>query len=240
MKIDYKLEEVKPNIFAVVVKDNYDRAMLFCRVQEFYESPNPDFRGKDFNIWDYIEWYSREHNNSFTYPSDWSGFNIPLKVAWECYEGKDKPKKRDKYNGVRSLPDDWKSKWDETMKDIIWSVESRMFYKKSKRNMNAYIIGTNNIISWVFKHEVCHGLWSTNKEYNKTARQLLDLIDKHDFIIFRKNLLDMGYTDAVVDDEIHAYLMYGWDSDDFGDGVLLDTRKSYNNMFSEKLEKFIK
>jgi hypothetical protein len=40
MKIDYTIEEVRPNVFAVIVKDHYHRAMLFCRVQEFYESPN--------------------------------------------------------------------------------------------------------------------------------------------------------------------------------------------------------
>ena len=81
MKIDYKIEEVRPNVFAVIVKDHYHRAMLFCRVQEYYESPNPDFRGKNFSIWDYIEWYSREHNDVFTYTFDWGGFKIPLKTA---------------------------------------------------------------------------------------------------------------------------------------------------------------
>lgn len=39
MDIKYKIKEVKPNVFAVVVKDKYDRAMLFCRAQEYYESP---------------------------------------------------------------------------------------------------------------------------------------------------------------------------------------------------------
>ena len=43
MKIEYKIEEVRPNVFAVIVKDHYHRAMLFCRVQEYYESPNPQF-----------------------------------------------------------------------------------------------------------------------------------------------------------------------------------------------------
>ena len=71
MKIDYKIEEVRPNVFAVIVKDHYHRAMLFLRVQEFYESPNPQFRGKNFSIWDYIEWYSRRNKDVFTYTFDW-------------------------------------------------------------------------------------------------------------------------------------------------------------------------
>ncbi len=86
MKIDYKIEEVRPNVFAVIVKDHYHRAMLFCRVQEYYESPNPQFRGKNFSIWNFIEWYSRQKKDAFTYAFDWGGFNIPLKTAWDCYE----------------------------------------------------------------------------------------------------------------------------------------------------------
>ena len=51
IKIDYKIEQVKPKVFAVIIEDRYDRAMTFLRVQEFYESPNPAFRGnKDFSF----------------------------------------------------------------------------------------------------------------------------------------------------------------------------------------------
>jgi len=38
MKIKYKINEVKPKVFAVVIEDRYDRAMTFLRVQEFYEN----------------------------------------------------------------------------------------------------------------------------------------------------------------------------------------------------------
>jgi len=49
--INYKIEKVKPKIFAVIIEDSYDRAMTFLRIQEFYESPNPAFRGnKDFSF----------------------------------------------------------------------------------------------------------------------------------------------------------------------------------------------
>jgi len=100
----YEIKEVKDRVFAVIIPNHYDRAMTFCRVQEFYESPNPDFRGKHFNIWDFIEWYSKEHKDAFTYAFDWGGFNIPLPVALECYEGKENRNPRKGYNGVRSMP----------------------------------------------------------------------------------------------------------------------------------------
>jgi hypothetical protein len=30
-----EVKEIKPHIYAVIVKDDYDRAMLFCRYQEY-------------------------------------------------------------------------------------------------------------------------------------------------------------------------------------------------------------
>ena len=89
--INYKIKEVKPNVFAVIVKDKYDRAMLFCRAQEYYESPSSKFRGKNFSIWDYMKWYHEQNHWGFSYGADWSGFNIPLKTVRECYNKLTKP-----------------------------------------------------------------------------------------------------------------------------------------------------
>lgn len=219
MKVNYEIVEVYPKIFAVIMPDHYSRAMTFCRVQEFYESPNPDFRGKHFNIWDFIEWYSRGKKDVFSYPFDWGGFNIPLPIAWECYEGKENRNPRKGYNGVSSMPDTWKSKWDETMKNIVWNIQSRMFNKKNKRDMNAYIIGAGDMEGWTFKHEVCHGLYTTNKEYKELVNEVIQTIPIKDYITFRNNLIKMGYTDGVVDDEIQAYLNYGHDWPTFSRGV---------------------
>jgi len=220
MKIDYKIEEVKPNVFAVLVPDGYHRAMLFCRVQEFYESPNENFRGKNFSIWDYIEWYSKEHNNTFTYTSDWSGFNIPLKTAWDCYE-----KLREH-----------ESPYDTQMESIIRTIELRMFHKKSRRNWNAYIIGAANMEGDTFQHEICHGLYATNKEYKQLVDEITLTIPTKNYQSFRNNLIDMGYTDKVIDDEIQAYLSFGHDYKSFTKGVSQkvcnELNKQYINVFN--------
>ncbi len=214
-----QITEVKDRIFAVVIPDSYERAMTFLRVQEFYESPNPDFRGKDFDIWDYILWYSCQNDGSFTYASDWSGFNIPLPVAWECYDG------------VSSMRDTWKSKWDEVMKNIVWAVQGRMFHKKHTRDMNAYIIGTEDMQGDTFKHEVCHGLYYTNKEYKKAVDEITDSIDPEIRETLKNNLLEMGYTEGVVYDEIQAYLNFGWESKKFSKGVRKNTLKSLSKKY---------
>ena len=220
MKIDYKIEEVKPNVFAVVVPDGYHRAMLFCRVQEYYESPNPQFRGKNFSIWDYIEWYSREHNNTFTYTSDWSGFNIPLKTAYDCYE-----KLRE-----------YETPYDEVMNNIVGTLELRMFHKKSTRNWNAYIIGAGTTEGNTFQHEICHGLYATNKQYKQLVDEITETIEWQDYLQFEKNLLDMGYTAGVVSDEIQAYLAFGHDYKTFTKGVSKkvcnELHKQYINVFN--------
>ena len=184
---NYEIKEVRDRVFAVIMEDDYARPMTFLRVQEYYESPNPEFRGKHFNIWDFIEWYSREHRGAFTYAFDWSGFNIPLPIAWECYEGKDKPTKK-MYDSVRSMPDSWKSKWDETMKDIVWLVQSKMFNKKNKRDMNAYIIGAKDMEGDTFQHEVAHGLYYTNKEYKQLVDEITESIPLDTYLKLRNKM----------------------------------------------------
>ena len=220
MKIDYKIEEVRPNVFAVIVKDHYHRAMLFLRVQEFYESPNPEFRGKNFNIWDYIEWYSRRNNDVFTYTYDWGGFNIPLKTAWDCYE---KLKENE-------------SPYDEMMDDIIRTIEMTMFNKKNTRNWNGYIIGADSTESDTFEHEICHGLYATNKQYKELVDEITIAIPFKEYQIFRKNLLDMGYNGIVIDDEIQAYLSTNYDYSKFSKGVsrklCKELHKQYKQIFN--------
>jgi hypothetical protein len=221
MKIDYKIEEVRPNVFAVIVKDHYHRAMLFCRVQEYYESPNPEFRGKNFSIWDYIEWYSRRNNDVFTYTFDWGGFNIPLKTAWDCYE---KLKENE-------------TPYDNVMDEIIRTIEMTMFNKKNTRNWNAYIIGADSTESDTFEHEICHGLYATNKGYRELVDEVTIAIPLKDYQTFRKNLLRMGYNGIVIDDEIQAYLSTNYEYSKFSKGVsrklCKELHKQYNLIFKK-------
>jgi hypothetical protein len=215
MKIDYKIEEVRPNVFAVIVKDHYHRAMLFLRVQEFYESPNPEFRGKNFNIWDYIEWYSRRNNDVFTYPFDWGGFNIPLEVAYNCYD---------------TLTDSY-TPYDEVMENIIHQI-----YELNSDGCNGYIIGADSTESDTFEHEICHGLYATNKQYKELVDEVTIAIPFKPYQTFRKNLLKMGYNGIVIDDEIQAYLSTNYDYSKFSKGVsrklCKELHKQYKQIFN--------
>jgi hypothetical protein len=217
MDVKYKIKEVKPNIFAVIIKDKYDRAMTFCRVQEFYESPNKTFRGNHFSIWEYMKWYASNHTG-FSYAGDWSGFNIPFDVLEKCYRNMQK----------------FETPYDEVMYKIYWQIQTL------KKNGKAYVIGAGDMNGATFKHEVCHGLWHTNSTYKREGKRVLDIVDPNHYVIFRKNLLDMGYTDKVIDDEIQAYLCFGHNTENFCEGVSEKVCEKYNKAFLLTLEEFIK
>jgi hypothetical protein len=216
MKLKYKIKKVKPNIFAVIVEDSYDRAMLFCRVQEYYESANKKFRGNDFSIWDYIRWYSKEHNDTFTYTRDWGGFNIPFDILWNCYQ-----------SCVIETP------YDETMREIMYKIDHKM-----NKDKKAYVIGVDTIESDTFDHELCHGLYYTNNEYKTLVNEITENMDIVAYTKLKKNLYDMGYAEQVTDDEIQAYLCTNHDYAGFNKGVNKKELKALHRKCVNVFKKF--
>ena len=56
------------SLYHLVFKSRYEMAMFYLRYQEFYESINPEFRGKSFTYLDYMSWYTQFTNaHMFTY-----------------------------------------------------------------------------------------------------------------------------------------------------------------------------
>lgn len=176
----FKVKEIRPNIIAVAIADNYDRAMLFWRVQEFYESPCKRFRGGKFSIWDYARWYSRK-TGCFSYPKDFVGFNLPLVVAKKCYE-------------TNSM----ETPYDEEMKELVNSL-----FVNGERQ---YLIGTESFKGGIFEHELAHALYYTDIDYKLEMDNLTKSIPKKSLGVFRKNLLKLGYHTGVVKDEVQAYM----------------------------------
>ena len=216
MKIDYKIEEVLPKVFALIIKDDYDRAMTFCRAQEFYESPCTKFRGKVFDIFDFMKWYSQTYKKGFSYTNDWAGFNIPVITVWNCYRKK--------------LPQI--TPYDKIMLDAIKVIEDDLL------GLNGYLIGTKNTTDDVFKHEVCHALFYLNKIYKNLALLTVESIKKEHFKIFEKNLLKMGYTKKVVKDEIQAFLTIQPFYEEFYKDIPREEVKKYHDKFKQELFHF--
>ncbi len=216
--IDYKIIEVKPKLFAVIVPDDYHRPMLFCRVQEYYESPNPQFKGKSFDMWDYIEWYSRNHSDAFTYAFDWGGFNIPLEIAYTCYDTLTEPY----------------TPYDNIMEEIVQKVCEMNDY-----SCDGYIIGAGDLDGETFRHEVCHGLYSTNPLYKEMADEITQMIPTKLYNQLVNNLVEYGYTLEVMDDEVQAYLMTNWETTSISKKVNRKEVSKFSKLYKQTLNSFL-
>lgn len=180
----YKVKKLTKQIIAIVVPDRYERGMLFCRAQEFYESPNAKFRGKHFSIWDYVNWYVKTYKRDcFSYPADYVGFNLPLETVIKCY----------------SEASAFETPYDTAM----WSLATELYDSGDSRK---YLIGVDTVETDIFEHELAHALYYVNDNYRQEMDAITNQLSKPDFNCFQKNLLNLGYCKAVVRDEVQAYM----------------------------------
>lgn len=208
--------EILPRIFMVVIKNNYDRAMLFCRYQEFYESPFNEIKGKFFTLEDFMKIYTTKNKKEiFTYPVDWHGYNIPSYVLYDAF---------DVFGQNRNI-------YDEIMRDIVYFCE-----KKSKKKP-FYLIGTDKTNSITTRHEVAHGLYYTNNNYRDRVAGLLIKIPPKEYKSLKRKLMKMGYCDdpVIIEDEMHAFL-----STEPYSFFESNEMKKLSKLFKDNLKKFYK
>lgn len=120
----------------------------FIRFQEYYESPNENFKGKIFTIGQVKNWYSITYGAD-TYSDDWVGFNFPSSVLIPFKQG---------------------------LFDPLTSQEQELLNFFKYRNDLFYIIGAQN--SAVLRHELAHALYSHNKKYAQRVDCLCKLHHK--------------------------------------------------------------
>ena len=191
----FKLGEILPQIYHLSFGSGYDLAMHFIRAQEYYESPK--YWRKIFTLVDYMEWYAKEKGKgAFTYPADWSGFNVPSSVLLDLYG---KP-------GV--IPDF--NRYDDFMRVIV----ERLI--KDCDGKDFYLIGTSGEghqgdgdEEGVLMHEIAHGLYFVDQDYQNEMRDCLTRMPARERMDAKAALKNMGYHNSTVDDEIHAYASTG-------------------------------
>lgn len=200
MKVKYKITEVRPNIFHVAFKDQYDMCMTFLRAQETYESPNLKFRNKVWNKTEFMRWYAKAFGNGvFSYPNDWGGFNVPSSILRFV----------DKNTSTEEF--------DEYDKTLLQGIGGYIFeeYGLHYADDKFYLIGTLEGDGEIIHHEVAHGFWYTVPAYKK---EMLALVKKMKPALRKKlckELAKIGYTKQVFDDECQAYMSTGL-SEKFG------------------------
>lgn len=180
------ITKILDKIYHVKCENHYDLAMLFLRYQEFYESSNPQFKGKAFTILDFMDWYSKDRQGYFSYPLDWAGFNLPSKIISNVNK--------------LTIPDD--NKYDEEMRAIYSEISAECGEK-------FYLIGGAG--EFAIKHETAHGLFYTKRQYKQEMKNLLDSLDKELYDKMCVWLGSLGYTSQVFEDEIQAYFSTGLD-----------------------------
>ena len=180
-----QLHQLAPHIFSVSVKDPYDRALLFLRAQEYYESDSVKFRGKRFAIKDFIEYYKQKTKKStFTYHLDFGGYNVSSAIIDRATSG---------YIA------------DHTIYDVLFRriVETIKYHKKQE---GFYLIGIDEIKSTAFfNHELAHAFYYLFPTYKANVDQIIDSIPKAKIRNFHKDLRSYGYHKSVFTDEIQAY-----------------------------------
>lgn len=182
MKKTFIVREVKKNIFLLEFYHEYDMCMTFLRYQEYYESPSPKFRGRSFKILDFMKWYSLKFGNgSFTYPTDWAGFNFYGDVIKEVRE-----------LGIPDL-----NNYDTQMLKVYQQC------KKKAAGSKFYIIGVVKG-NGALEHEVAHGLYYLNPDYRKEMNNLVKKMDPELRKVMDTYLLKVGYTPGVFVDETQA------------------------------------
>ena len=194
MKLKYPLvkgevRQLYPGIFAVIIKDDYDRALLFSCYQEFYESPFKEIRGKFFRLEDLMRIYIKKNKKDFfTYHRDWSGYNIPSHIIKKRFDNTD-------------IQNDYD--W------IMWDIVKHCDVENLGNPF--YLIGVDKIKSTTMDHEIAHGLFYTNKEYRNECQVLVDRITRIDYKFIMGKLLELGYVKdkIIIDDEIQAFMSTG-------------------------------
>ncbi len=189
-KPQFNMSEVVPGVFLVEIKGNNDLAHTFLRVQEFYESGNPEIQGKEFTFQQYSDWYSyQSKTGTFSYGEDWKGFNVPSDAVYQCYA----------INKERT-------EYDNFFLSLVSKIEKEV---KSKGLEKFYMIGVRAGDVRTLDHEIAHGLFTVNKDYKKEMKNLVSELPKEVNFYLGAYLKDLGYAESVHEDEIQAYLSTG-------------------------------
>ena len=137
------------------------------------------FSGRTFSLEEFMDWYAGKFGN-FTYYQDWAGFNVPSTVLEPFRAGSFDP---------------------------LLEKERRFLKLFARERRPFYVIGVGEAHTRSdLAHEIAHALFFTNQDYR---RAVLEAMRGHDTAPLRRALSRMGYSRAVLTDEVHAYLVAG-------------------------------
>lgn len=184
-----ELYHVGDHIYAIRIKDDHSRAMLFMRPQEFYESAFEEIIKKQFKTSRFMNMYKQHYGKQeFTYGDDWSGFNIPSDVLEDC---------------MFNIDSDDINTYDNVMLSIISDI------KKAEGDNKYYLLGVDELDNDLLEHEFAHAMYYTLPEYKLAVNELTSKCDPVIKDAMYKCITEYGYADHVLPDEMQAYMSTG-------------------------------
>lgn len=188
----FKAKLIKPLKLLHFAFDNQiDLTLSFLRPQEYYESP--EYREKLFELEEYIAWYCNESGKpkAFDYVTETAGHNLP-----GCW-----------YRRWLAAMKFTKTKLSPREERI--QAEIRQYF--GNHDEDFYIIATTADIpnlEGYLAHEIRHAMFYLIPSYKDG---ILEVLKDHPVKRFRKKLIKDRYNEAVIDDEVHAYALTGFD-----------------------------
>ena len=192
---------IYPQIVHCRSSSQYFLASTFMRVQEFYESPFENIRGKAFTVFEYMDTEARA-NGKFDYFTKWGGFNLP-DFALKNFLKKQKVLYFDK----------------EALKFLY--IRLLVNWKKP-----FYVIGTFKDKD--INHELAHAFYYLSKEYRHQMDRLTEKMPQKTFRLLCEWFEENGYPKEVFWDELQAYLCTENELFPFVDSKI---KEAYKNSF---------
>jgi hypothetical protein len=140
-----RITKITNNIVRVHYQEQEALTRAFCRIQESYESPNPEFKERPFTLGEYRVWYTQE-TGAWTYYTDWNGFNVPSDALQPFIAG---------------------------LFDPLTVEEKELVDALRYREGFYYVIGTHEDDD-ALPHELCHALYTLNEEYQEEMTEAVD------------------------------------------------------------------
>ena len=184
-----KFKQILPHVYHIHMESCYDLAMHFWRYQEYFESPT--YQGRIVTLVDYMEAYAKEEGEGvFTYPIDWSGFNVPSDILIGVSDAE--------------LPD--LNKYDIRMRSWVNAI------RQQEKDHKFYFIGTcedDEHLKETLNHEIGHALYCLDEEYKEIMDNLIKAMPRKNYNAIWEDLIEEGYHVSVIWDEIQAYAATG-------------------------------
>lgn len=189
--IDITVDQLEPDTYQLVFKNQRDLAQSMMRLQEYYEGASDEIRGQYFTLEQFLHHFT-DTNGQFNYTHTWSGFNVPGAVVERWYR-------------LFRERDGLTHKEQQLMATLIQA--------RGGAHENWYLIAATDGARQTIKHELAHARYYLKEDYRTKCDELTAQLPSKDRKMMRQMLIKMGYADEVIPDEIQAYLATSTRSD---------------------------